>query len=127
NYGNAIEDGTAIGDGLATAVNRLKDSPSESKVVILLTDGENNSGYIDPMIATELARAFDIKVYGIGIGTTGTAMAPVAINPNGTFRYANIPVVIDEELLKEISKTTGRKYIRAATTSNLEEIYAETN
>ena len=126
-YGNAIEDGTAIGDGLATAVNRLKDSPSESKVVILLTDGENNSGYIDPMIATELALAFDIKVYSIGIGTTGTAMAPVAINPNGTFRYANIPVVIDEELLKEISNTTGGRYFRAGTTTKLEEIYEEIN
>lgn len=126
-YGVAIEDGTAIGDGLATAVNRLKDSPSESKVIILLTDGENNSGYIDPMIATELALAFDIKVYGIGIGTTGTAMAPVAINPNGTFRYANMPVVIDEELLKEISKATGGRYFRAGTTTKLEEIYEEIN
>jgi Ca-activated chloride channel family protein len=126
-YGNAIEDGTAIGDGLATAVNRLKDSPSDSKVIILLTDGENNTGYIDPMIATELALAFDIKVYGIGIGSTGTAMAPVALNPNGTFRYANIPVVIDEELLKEISKATGGAYFRATSTSKLEEVYEEIN
>lgn len=126
-YGNAIEDGTAIGDGLATAVNRLKDSPSESKVIILLTDGENNSGYIDPMIGAELALAFDIKVYGIGIGSTGTAMAPVAINRNGTFRYANIPVVIDEELLKEISKATGGTYFRATSTTKLEEIYDEIN
>lgn len=126
-YGNAIEDGTAIGDGLATAVNRLKDSPSESKVIILLTDGENNSGYIDPMIAIELALSFDIKVYSIGIGTTGTALAPVAINPNGTFRYANTPVVIDEELLKEISSATGGTYFRAGTTSKLEEIYEEIN
>ncbi len=126
-YGNAIEDGTAIGEGLATAVNRLKDSPSEGKVVILLTDGVNNTGYIDPMIATELALAFDITVYGIGLGTTGTAMAPVALNPNGTFRYANIPVVIDEELLKEISKSTGGKYFRAVSTSKLEEVYEEIN
>ncbi len=126
-YGNTIEDGTAIGEGLATAVNRLKDSSSESKVVILLTDGVNNTGYIDPMIATELALAFDIKVYGIGLGTTGNAMAPVAINPNGSFRYANIPVVIDEDLLKEISKATGGKYFRAVSTSKLEEVYEEIN
>jgi Ca-activated chloride channel homolog len=126
-YGVAIEDGTAIGDGLATAVNRLKDSPSESKVIILLTDGVNNSGFIDPRIATELALAFDIKVYGIGIGTTGMAMSPVAINPNGTFRYANMPVEIDEELLKEISSATGGKYFRAGTTTKLEEIYEEIN
>jgi Ca-activated chloride channel homolog len=126
-YGNAIEDGTAIGDGLATAVNRLKDSPSESKVIILLTDGVNNSGFIDPRIATELALAFDIKVYGIGIGTTGMAMSPVAINPNGTFRYANMPVEIDEELLKEISIATGGRYFRAGTTTKLEEIYEEIN
>ncbi|MEX0997054.1 MAG: VWA domain-containing protein [Flavobacteriaceae bacterium] len=126
-YGNTIEDGTAIGEGLATAVNRLKDSSSESKVVILLTDGVNNTGYIDPMIATELALAFDIKVYGIGLGTTGNAMAPVAINQNGSFRYANIPVVIDEDLLKEISKATGGKYFRAVSTSKLEEVYEEIN
>lgn len=126
-YGNAIEDGTAIGDGLATAVNRLKDSPIESKVVILLTDGVNNSGYIDPKIATELALSFDIKVYGIGIGTTGNAMAPVALNPNGTFRYANIPVEIDEELLKEISKASGGTYFRATSNSKLEEVYEEIN
>tara|TARA_R110002072_G_scaffold174802_18_gene330574 strand:+ start:2371 stop:3378 length:1008 start_codon:yes stop_codon:yes gene_type:complete len=126
-YGNTIEDGTAIGEGLATAVNRLKDSSSDSKVVILLTDGVNNTGYIDPMIATELALAFNIKVYGIGLGTTGNAMAPVAINPNGSFRYANIPVVIDEDLLKEISKATGGKYFRAVSTSKLEEVYEEIN
>lgn len=126
-YGSAIEDGTAIGEGLATSVNRLKDSSSEGKVVILLTDGVNNTGYIDPMIATELALAFDIKVYGIGLGTTGNAMAPVAINPNGSFRYANIPVVIDEDLLKEISTVTGGKYFRAVSNSKLEEVYEEIN
>lgn len=126
-YGNTIEDGTAIGEGLATAVNRLKDSSSESKVVILLTDGVNNTGYIDPSIATELALAFNIKVYGIGLGTTGNAMAPVAINPNGSFRYANIPVVIDEDLLKEISQATGGTYFRAVSTSKLEEVYEEIN
>src|SRR5690606_29756872 len=84
-YTDAIEGGTAIGMGLATAVNRLKESPSsEGRVVILLTDGENNSGFIDPKIAAELAVEFGVKVYSIGLGTTGMAMAPVAINPNGT-------------------------------------------
>ncbi len=126
-YGGAIEDGTAIGMGLATAVNRLKDSPTESKVVILLTDGVNNSGVIDPKIATELALEFGIKVYSIGLGTTGMALSPVAINPNGSFRYANVPVEIDEELLKEISQLTGGIYFRAASTSKLEEIYDEIN
>lgn len=126
-YGGVIEDGTAIGMGLATAVNRLKESFSESKVVILLTDGVNNSGVIDPRIATELALEFGIKVYSIGIGTTGTALSPVAINPNGTFRYANVPVEIDEELLKEISKATGGIYFRAQSNSSLEEIYDEIN
>ncbi len=126
-YGHAIEDGTAIGMGLATAVNRLKDSPSESRVVILLTDGVNNSGVIDPRIATELALAYGVKVYGIGIGTTGLAMSPVAINPDGSFRYSNVPVEIDEDLLKEISSATGGIYYRAGSTSKLEEIYNEIN
>lgn len=126
-YSTIIEDGTAIGMGLASAVNRLKESQAESKVIILLTDGENNSGFIDPRIAAELAVEFGIKVYGIGLGTTGMAMSPVAINPNGTFRYGNIPVKIDEELLKEISAVTGGKYFRATSTTKLEEVYEEIN
>ncbi len=126
-YTDAIEGGTAIGMGLATAVNRLKDSDSESKVVILLTDGDNNTGFIDPKIATELAVEFGIKVYGIGLGSTGMAMSPVAINPNGTFQYANVPVVIDEELLKEIAQATGGLYFRAGSNTKLEEVYEEIN
>ena len=126
-FNTVIEGGTAIGMGLATAVNRLKESTAKSKVVILLTDGVNNTGFIDPKIAAELAIEFDIKVYGIGIGTTGTAMSPVALNPNGTFQYANIPVEIDEELLKEISAASGGKYFRATSTTKLEEIYEEIN
>lgn len=126
-YSDVIEGGTAIGMGLATAVNRLKDSDSESKVVILLTDGVNNSGFIDPKIASELAVEFGIKVYAIGLGTTGTALSPVAINPNGTFQYANVPVEIDEALLKEIAKATGGLYFRAGSNTKLEEIYEEIN
>ncbi|HZH69603.1 MAG TPA: VWA domain-containing protein [Flavobacteriaceae bacterium] len=126
-FNTVIEGGTAIGMGLATSVNRLKESTAKSKVVILMTDGVNNSGFIDPKIAAELAIEFDIKVYGIGLGTTGTAMSPVALNPNGTFQYANIAVEIDEELLKEISTSTGGKYFRATSTTKLEEIYEEIN
>ena len=126
-FNTVIEGGTAIGMGLATSVNRLKESTAKSKVVILLTDGVNNTGFIDPKIAAELAIEFDIKVYGIGLGTTGTAMSPVALNPNGTFQYANIPVEIDEELLKEISAASGGKYFRATSTTKLEEIYEEIN
>jgi len=124
-YTDAIEGGTAIGMGLATSVNRLKDSPSEGRVVILLTDGVNNSGFIDPKIATELAVEFGIKVYTIGLGTTGMAMAPVAINPNGSFQYASIPVEIDEVLLKEIADATGGLYFRAGSNTKLEAIYDE--
>lgn len=127
-YTDAIEGGTAIGMGLATAVNRLKESPSsEGRVVILLTDGENNSGFIDPNIATELAVQFGVKVYSIGLGTTGMAMAPVAINPNGTFQYAQVPVVIDEALLQNIAEATGGLYFRADDNQKLKQIYDEIN
>lgn len=126
-FSNTIEGGTAIGMGLATAVNRLKESKAKSKVIILLTDGENNTGFIDPKIATELAVSFDIKVYTIGIGSKGMAQAPVALNPNGSFRYANVQVNIDEALLQDIAKETDGKYFRATSTSKLEEIYEEIN
>lgn len=125
-YNNVLENGTAIGSGLATAVNRLKDSKAESKVIILLTDGVNNSGFIDPNTASELAIEFGIKVYTIGVGSNGMALSPYAINPNtGGFQYANIQVEIDEDLLKQISKETGGKYFRATDNEKLEEIYAE--
>jgi len=120
-----IKDGTAIGLGLATSINRIKDSDAKSKVIILLTDGVNNTGFIDPNTASEMAKALGIKVYTIGIGTSGMAMSPVAINPDGTYRYANIQVEIDEELMKEIAKETGGKYFRATSTDKLEEIYEE--
>ncbi|WOD45135.1 vWA domain-containing protein [Hwangdonia lutea] len=126
-YNTIIEGGTAIGMGLATSVNRLKDSKASSKVIILLTDGVNNSGFIDPKIASELALEYDIKTYTIGIGTNGTALTPVSILPNGNFQYARAQVEIDEELLKEIAQVTGGKYFRATNNKKLEEIYNEIN
>jgi Ca-activated chloride channel family protein len=122
-----IEDGTAIGMGLATAVNRLKDSRAKSKVIILLTDGVNNSGFIDPKIASELAVEYQIKTYTIGLGSNGTARAPVGLLPNGKFQYGMTKVEIDEELLKTIAKNTGGLYFRATDNKKLEEIYAEIN
>ncbi|MFD2517248.1 vWA domain-containing protein [Salinimicrobium flavum] len=124
-YNNVLENGTAIGMGLATAVNRLKDSKAESKVIILLTDGVNNAGFIDPKIASELAVEFGIKTYTIGVGSNGTAMSPVAIRPDGSFQYGRVPVEIDEQLLKEIADATGGKYFRATNNEKLEAIYEE--
>ena len=126
-YNTIIEGGTAIGMGLATSVNRLKDSKASSKVIILLTDGVNNSGFIDPKIASELAVEYGIKTYTIGLGTNGMALSPVAILPNGNFQYGRIQVEIDEELLKEIAEVTGGKYFRATNNKKLEEIYDEIN
>lgn len=126
-YNNIIEGGTAIGMGLATSVNRLKDSKATSKVIILLTDGVNNSGFIDPKIASELAVEYGIKTYTIGLGTNGMALSPVGILPNGSFQYGRIQVEIDEALLKEIAEATGGKYFRATNNKKLEEIYNEIN
>lgn len=126
-YNTIIEGGTAIGMGLATSVNRLKDSRAKSKVIILLTDGVNNSGFIDPKIASELAVEYGIKVYTIGLGTNGMALSPIAINPNGTFRYGRQQVEIDEDLLEEIAEVTGGKYFRATNNKKLAEIYNEIN
>src|SRR5690606_36951555 len=126
-YNTIIEGGTAIGSGLATAVNRIKDSKAKSKVLILLTHGVNNSGFIDPKIASELAVAYDIKVYTIGIGTNGMALSPVRILPNGSFQYERQLVEIDEELMKDIAKATGGKYFRADNNKKLEAIYDEIN
>ncbi len=126
-YNTVIEGGTAIGSGLATAVNRLKDSRAKSKVIILLTDGVNNTGFIDPKIASELAVEFGIKVYTIGLGSNGMAMSPIGIRPDGGFQYGNVQVEIDEDLLKEIAKTTGGQYFRATTNTKLEQIYEQIN
>ena len=125
-YNTIIEGGTAIGMGLATSVNRLKDSKAKSKVIILLTDGVNNSGQIDPKTASNLAVEFGIKVYTIGLGTNGMALSPINLR-NGKFIYGRVQVEIDEELLKEIAEVTGGKYFRATNNKKLAEIYAEIN
>lgn len=126
-YNTIIEGGTAIGSGLATAVNRIKDSKAKSKVIILLTDGVNNSGFIDPKTASELAVAYDIKVYTIGLGSNGTALSPVGILPNGNFHYERQQVEIDEALMQDIAKVTGGQYFRADNNKKLESIYDEIN
>lgn len=120
-----LEDGTAIGMGLASAVNRLKESEATSKVVILLTDGVNNSGYIKPITAAEIAQEFNIKVYTIGVGTKGNAYAPVGRLPGGRYRFGLTPVEIDEDLLRQIADLTGGQYFRATTSENLQQIYDE--
>ncbi|MCL6217982.1 vWA domain-containing protein [Zunongwangia pacifica] len=124
-FNNILESGTAIGSGLATSVNRLKDSKAESKVIILLTDGVNNSGFIDPKVASELAKEFGIKVYTIGVGTNGMALTPVGIAGNGRFQFGNRQVEIDEDLLKQIADETGGKYFRATNNEKLQDIYDE--
>lgn len=120
-----IEDGTAIGNGLGTAVARLKDSSAKSRVVILLTDGVNNSGEITPQMASEIAQEYGIRVYTIGVGKEGMAHYPV-MTPWGV-QMQLIPVEIDEELLKKVSEATGGKYFRATDNTTLAEIYAEIN
>ena len=127
NYNTIIEGGTAIGMGLATSVNRIKDSKAKSKVIILLTDGVNNSGFIDPNTAAELAIEYGIKIYTIGIGTNGMALSPVGVDNNGKFSYAKIQVEIDEDLLIEIAQITDGKYFRATNNKKLQEIYSEIN
>lgn len=117
-----VEDGTAIGMGIATAVNRLKESNAESKVIILLTDGQNNAGEIDPVTAADLALSYDIKIYTIGAGTRGTAPYPVQ-DPIFGNRYQNVEVDIDEEMLKQIADMTDGQYFRATDTESLQDIY----
>ena len=120
-----LEDGTAIGMGLATAVNRMKDSESKSKVIILLTDGVNNAGYVKPLTAAEIAKEFDVKVYTIGVGTEGQALSPVSKTSDGRYRFGLTRVEIDEELLRQISEMTGGQYFRATNEQRLQRIYAE--
>jgi Ca-activated chloride channel homolog len=119
-----IQDGTAIGMGIATSVNRLKDSEAKSKVIILLTDGQNNAGEIDPVTAADLALAYDIKIYTIGAGTRGTAPYPVD-DPIFGRRYRNIQVDIDEDMLERVAELTGGKYYRATDSQELLRIYQE--
>jgi Ca-activated chloride channel family protein len=120
-----VEGGTAIGSGLATAVNRLKDSEVQSKVVILLTDGVNNSGNIPPLTAAEIAKEFGIRVYTIGVGSKGRAYSPVSIAPNGQYRYDLVEVKIDEKVLQNIADITDGEYFRATDNNSLASIYAE--
>ena len=118
-----IEDGTAIGMGLATAVNRIKDSQAKSKVIILLTDGVNNRGEIAPATAAGIAKTYGVRVYTIGVGTQG--MAPYPVNTPFGIQYQDMPVEIDEAILKDISKTTGGRYFRATDNNKLAEVYSE--
>lgn len=118
-----LNDGTAIGMGLATAVNRIKDSPAKSKIIILLTDGVNNSGYVTPLTAAEIAKEFGIKVYTIGVGSNKNAMGPTSIRRDGTIMFGMTRGRIDENLLNEIAKMTGGKYFRAADEATLKNIY----
>jgi Ca-activated chloride channel family protein len=126
-YDNILQDGTGIGMGLATAVNRLKDSKAKSKVVILLTDGVNNAGFIEPETASDIAQQYGIKVYTIGIGTNGMAESPYAIGPNGQLLFQMMKVEIDEQLMKSIALKTGGKYFRATSNDKLSQIYGEIN
>lgn len=118
-----IQDGTAIGLGLANAVSRIKDSQAKSKVIILLTDGVNNTGEIAPVTAAEIAKTFGIRVYTIGVGTQGEALYPIPTAFG--VQYQNVPVEIDEQVLKQIASTTGGQYFRATDNSSLKEIYSE--
>lgn len=120
-----LEDGTAIGMGLATSVQRLKESEAKSKVVILMTDGVNNKGLIDPMMASDIAMQFGVRVYTIGVGTNGKAMTPVAMTMDGELMFDYADVQIDEKLLKEIAQKTGGQYFRATDNKRLKDIYTQ--
>jgi Ca-activated chloride channel family protein len=120
---NMVEDGTAIGMALATSANRLRESQAKSRVIILLTDGQNNRGEIDPVTAAQAAKALGIRIYAVGVGTRGSA--PYPIQTMFGKRYQNVPVDIDESMLKEIASMTGGKYFRATDEKALREIYRE--
>jgi len=120
-----VADGTAIGMGLATSISRIKDSKAKSKVIILLTDGVNNMGAVAPQTAAEIAKAFGVRVYTIGVGTTGKALAPVAMYPNGQYVFDYVPVEIDEKMLGNIADMTGGKFFRATSNDKLISIYKE--
>jgi len=121
-----LEDGTAIGTAIATAANRLRRAPGKSKVVILLTDGENNKGTVDPRTAAQAAAAFGVRIYTIGVGTVGEAPVPTGQGPLG-LRYETMPVKIDEPLLSEVARTTGGRYFRATDAASLSNIFGEIN
>ncbi len=119
-----LEDGTAIGTAIATAANRLRRTPGESRVMIVMTDGENNRGEIDPRTAAQAAAALDIRIYTIGVGSEGVAPIPVATGPFGV-QYANVPVSIDDELLTEIADMSGGRYFRATNPEALDSVYRQ--
>lgn len=123
--GMVLQDGTAIGIGLATAVNRLKESKSKTKIIILLTDGVNNVGSLDPITAAEIAKEFNIRVYTIGVGTNGVANFPYAKDANGNIVFQKQKVEIDEKLMQQIAKITNGKYFRATSNDKLTAIYEE--
>ncbi len=120
-----LEDGTAIGMGLASAINRLKEDSAKSKIIILLTDGVNNAGEISPQLAAELAKTYQIKIYSIGVATIGEAYSPIGRSQHGEYVFGMAPVTIDEGLLHQISTATGGKYYRAVNVEKLKEIYTE--
>lgn len=120
-----LDDGTAIGMGLSAAVNRLKNSQSKSKIIILLTDGMNNSGYIDPLTAAQIAKEYNIKVYSVGVGSMGEALTPVTRRGDGQYVFAMSQVEIDESLMTQVSELTGGKYYRATDEAALQKIYDE--
>ncbi|HEV8264600.1 MAG TPA: VWA domain-containing protein [Gemmatimonadales bacterium] len=121
-----LEDGTAIGTAIATAANRVRRAPGKSKVIVLLTDGENNAGTVDPRTAAQAAATFGIKIYTIGVGIEGEAPVPTGQGPLG-LRYQTMPVKIDEQLLGEVARTTGGRYFRATDAASLSNIFSEIN
>lgn len=120
-----LEDGTAIGDGIATSINRIKSGKAKSKSIILLTDGSNNTGVVAPLTAAQIARQYGIKIYTIGVGSNGSAPYPVGYDFAGRLQYQTLPVVIDEATLKKIAQVTGGKYFRATNKGVLEQIFSE--
>lgn len=120
-----LEDGTAIGMGIATAVNHLKDSPSASKVIILLTDSENNAGAIGPIKAAEMARSLGVRVYTVGIGSDGTVMSPIRQNFDGSYAFAARTMRFDTQLLEDVARLSGGQFYRARNADDLRDIYAE--
>lgn len=121
----SLEDGTAIGDGIVTAINRIKDGKAKSKSIILLTDGSNNTGVVAPLTAAQIAKEKGIRIYTIGVGCNGTALTPIGINVYGRMEYQRVPVVIDEATLKTIASNTDGKYFRATTKHVLKDVFAE--